>query len=574
MSEPQVKGHVTLHAYLLNVQGLIKEHLGGRTWVIAELTEFNVRSNGYCHMALIDAVDGKEAAKCTATMFASVANLQMTAFRSVTGSDPAPGMKVLLNVSASFHPQYGFKLEVFQLDGNYTLGEMKARVEQIVERLKAEGYYSKQKQLASPSGYWRVAVISPENAAGLGDFRQDADCLNRHGLVEFAYYDAVFQGEKSPASIKEALRLVFADHQRTPFDAVCLIRGGGAKADLAWLNDYSLAVWVCRIPIPVFTGIGHERDETILDLVAHTRFDTPSKVVGALMRHLQHEAQELQRDIDRSGIEVERLVSLEENRLQGLDSRYRHSVHQQITGAIHDFKDNAARFDAGIKRLLHEQALFLQRTQSSTDLLIQRLLAEASAKLVDWGQQYRLSISQTERGATEGLLHAWSEASSLMRTLLQEEITRYRQAYHSYQRLVPAMLSHEQTLLQQSSLRTQELSNRLLDQNHLELQHAGSKVASMVGALVHSHESDLNILRQRYASAVRSAVQAEEHRLDRYGALFSALDPRAVMAKGFALIKSQEGKLFHNAASVEAGVELLIQFHDGQVQATAGGRDV
>ena len=130
-------------------------------------------------------------------------------------------------------------------------------------------------------------MISPETSAGLGDFRREADRLQQCGLCEFQFFPATFQGVEAPSSIQTAVLQALTAHKQKPFDALVVIRGGGSVTDLAWLNDMELAKLLCQSPVPVFTGIGHERDNTILDEIAHTRFDTPSKVA----LHITHDDQ-------------------------------------------------------------------------------------------------------------------------------------------------------------------------------------------------------------------------------------------------------------------------------------------
>ncbi|MCV4286474.1 exodeoxyribonuclease VII large subunit [Pseudomonas capsici] len=548
MSVIKVPTHLTLQTYMAQLQQVIKQNFGTPQWVIAELSEFNIRANGHCYLSLIESVDGKEVAKCNATMFANVANLQLQAFRSITGCDPAIGMKVLLNVSASLHPQYGFQLQVHTLDGNYTLGEMHARVEQIVQRLKSEGYYDRQRQHPIPTGYWRIAVVSPTQAAGLGDFRRDADRLHFHRLVEFTYYDAVFQGATASESIKHALRQVFDDHEKTPFDAVCLIRGGGAKADLAWLNDYGLAVWICRIPIPVYTGIGHERDETVLDLVAHTRFDTPSKVIGAVMRHLHQEANELQQVIDRGQSIVTNMVADEEASLQQAGTTYRYLVRDMFKGAVNDFKTDKQNFESGIAKLIHEQAVFLQSARANSQLLSQDILNQAN----------------------EQLMKLWHEAQNQMHILVQDQIANYKNDYHAYRRLVPAMLIKQETFLSQANTQMFTQASKLVSDKQNDLITDRTKATHLFLSRIQAEETKLNMHRQQYSSTVLGLVKDEENQLKNWGSLFTALDPRSVMAKGFALVKSSGGHVLTSASSVTAGDGLIVQFHDGSVSVTAG----
>jgi exodeoxyribonuclease VII large subunit len=153
---------------------------------------------------------------------------------------------------------------------------------QIRTALSREGVIDRNRQLASPTEFCRVAVISPDGAAGLGDFKRDADILASAGLCSFNYQSARFQGLDAAIDIKNRLLSVLdAQKDDLPrYDAICIIRGGGSVTDLYWLNDLDLAMAVCNCPFPILTGIGHERDNTILDEIANRRFDTPSKVIG------------------------------------------------------------------------------------------------------------------------------------------------------------------------------------------------------------------------------------------------------------------------------------------------------
>jgi exodeoxyribonuclease VII large subunit len=206
-------------------------------------------------------------------------------FQKATGVRLAAGIKVLIRVKPDFSAQYGLTLHIDAIDPSYTLGDLEAKKRQIRERLKADGIFDRNRLLPAPWDYRALLVVSPPRAAGLGDFARDADRLQRHRLCEAVYAHSRFEGEGAPASIREAIEAALSTWpgQALP-DAIVIIRGGGAVNDLAWLNDYELARFVCLSPVPVLTGIGHERDSTVLDEVAHQRYDTPSKVVAGIRR--------------------------------------------------------------------------------------------------------------------------------------------------------------------------------------------------------------------------------------------------------------------------------------------------
>ena len=184
-----------------------------------------------------------------------------------------------------FKPLHGFTLEIDAIDSEYTLGDLEARKREIRERLMLEGVFAANKQLPAPWDFNAVLVVAPEGGAGLGDFQAEANRLEGFGLCRFTYAYSRFQGEGAAKEIGDALQKalqVWDGLGASPPDAIVIIRGGGAVNDMAWLNDYDLARLICDLSIPVLTGIGHERDSTILDEVANVKFDTPSKVIAGI----------------------------------------------------------------------------------------------------------------------------------------------------------------------------------------------------------------------------------------------------------------------------------------------------
>jgi exodeoxyribonuclease VII large subunit len=336
--------HQTLSGYLAGVERAVKQALPEPAWLVAELSSFTVTGKGSVFLDLLESADGREVAKAKGVMFANVARRVLEQWRASTGGIPEAGMRVLVKVRADFSVQYGFQLQVSQIDPSYTLGEMQAKLQQIISTLTAKGWYDMQRSLASPSGFWRVAVVSPHEAAGLADFKRDADMMADAGVCQFEYFSATFQGAGCSESIRGALLQVHERNQEERFDLVCVIRGGGAKADLAWLNDMQLAAWVCRFPVPVFTGIGHQVDECVLDLVAHRKFDTPSKVIGYLKSSLQAEAAGLRARMEQVASRISRLAAdqlplLERqvSRFGGLSQRFVHGQKAAQERAWSDF---------------------------------------------------------------------------------------------------------------------------------------------------------------------------------------------------------------------------------------------
>lgn len=278
-----------LSDYLSAVEMVIKQTFDHRVWVKAEIRNLSSKGGHYYFELAEKDDEGKVIASCRGNLWRFKASRVLAKFERATGMPLERNLTVLLKVSASFHAQYGFAITIEDIDPSYTLGDLARQYADMVDRLTGEGLMTLNQQVPFPFDIEQVIVIAPEKAAGLGDFQADANRLARTGACQFHYHHATFQGNHAPAEIRQAIvsaqQQFFDTYQRLP-DLLVIIRGGGAVGDLAYLNDYELAALVAEQPVPVWVGIGHERDKVILDEVAHTSFDTPSKVIAAIINHL------------------------------------------------------------------------------------------------------------------------------------------------------------------------------------------------------------------------------------------------------------------------------------------------
>ncbi|HRO79439.1 MAG TPA: exodeoxyribonuclease VII large subunit [Acinetobacter towneri] len=282
MSETQL----SLSEYLASVQEVVQLTFSEAVWVKAEIRNLSIKGGHYyLELAEKDEETHKVIASCKGTIWKFTAQKIVLKFERESGIELAKDLNVLIKVKARFDPQYGFSVNVEDIDSSFTLGDIAKRYQQIIQRLTQEGLLTNNKQLPTPFDVQNVLVIAPENAAGLGDFRKDADALQQTGVCHFVYHAATFQGNTAPISIIQALSTALkqwaADYSIAP-DLIVIIRGGGAVNDLAYLNDYDLAALLCKRTVPIWVGIGHEKDRTILDEIAHRSFDTPSKVIAGI----------------------------------------------------------------------------------------------------------------------------------------------------------------------------------------------------------------------------------------------------------------------------------------------------
>lgn len=280
---------LALSDYLEAVKMVIDDTFNHEVWIRAEIRAMSSKA-GHYYFELAEKNDSEQIiASCRATLWRYRASNILAKFRQNTGRSLEAGTNVLIKASASFHAQYGFSINISDIDPNYTLGELAAAYRAMLKRLHDEGHTQLNRSLSAPFDIRHVLVIAPENAAGLGDFRADADRLMTADACHFYYHYATFQGNHAPHEIRHAIangmNHFINTHAHLP-DLLVIIRGGGAVGDLAYLNDYELAALIAEQPVPVWTGIGHERDRVLIDEVAHTHFDTPSKVIGAIERQL------------------------------------------------------------------------------------------------------------------------------------------------------------------------------------------------------------------------------------------------------------------------------------------------
>lgn len=288
---------LSLSQYLATVQEVIRITFDEPVWVKAEIRNLSIKGGHYyLELAEKEEDTDKVIASCKATIWKFAAAKIVLKFERESGIELSRDLNVLIKVKATFSPQYGFSVNVEDIDSSYTLGDIARRYQQILERLTQEGLANKNKLLPTPFDIQNVLVIAPENAAGLGDFKKDADALDKAGVCHFVYHTATFQGNTAAVSIinslGDGLRQWAKDFKAAP-DLIVIIRGGGAVNDLAYLNDYDLAALLCKRTVPIWVGIGHEKDRTILDEIAHRSFDTPSKVIGGIRNLIVERTQEV-----------------------------------------------------------------------------------------------------------------------------------------------------------------------------------------------------------------------------------------------------------------------------------------
>jgi len=304
----------SLSELLEQVKGALDKELPDQYWIVAEIME--LRESRHCYLELIEKSEENDylLAKVRATIWASRYGMLRPFFEASTGTSLKSGIKILCKASVEFHPQYGLSLNITDIDPSYTLGDLARKKQEVIQRLRKEGVFDMNREVLFPLVPQRVAVISSETAAGYGDFMESIQ-NNRHGFhFHTTLFPAVMQGDEAPGSISSAMENIY--EMESSFDCVVMIRGGGSKADLESFNHYDLAYFITQFPLPVITGIGHERDESVADMVAHQGLKTPTAVAEFLVDQLLAFEFQLSALLDRLSISVRNRVQGDLSRLE------------------------------------------------------------------------------------------------------------------------------------------------------------------------------------------------------------------------------------------------------------------
>ena len=408
--------HLSLYELNSLVRDVISMSLPDSYWVEAELSEAREGYGGHSYMELIekDEHSNTPIAKAHASCWRNRWMLLKPQFERVTGQRIHAGMKVLLKVHAQFHENYGFSWIVDDIDPTYTMGDMARKRMEIIQTLKEEGVFDLQKELKLPMFCQRIAVISSATAAGYGDFcNQLAD--NGYGLqFTTALFAATMQGEGVEQSVISALNRINEEWEN--WDCVVIIRGGGATSDLSGFDTLALAENVANFPLPIITGIGHERDESVLDMISFQRVKTPTAAAAFLVDHLTEvyarieDAQEAIVNYVKRRLQVERmkferlstqiptLFSLvkvrQSNRLDQLLNRLKVKAERIPADGLHRLEMLEARLKEPVARKL-------ERELHRIDMLSQRAIAQDPERLLSRGYSITLKDGKSIKDASQ-----------------------------------------------------------------------------------------------------------------------------------------------------------------------------
>ena len=339
----------TKHITLSQLQSRIKDGINNcipfPIWICAEVSEIKVNYSGHCYLELVEKGGKNQVpkAKVNAVIWKSSYFALSSYFSSSTGSDLAIGMQVLVKVVVNYHELYGLSLVVSDIDPRYTLGDMEREKQKTIQQLKADGIYDMNQSLELPYKLQKIAVVSSRNAAGYQDFMMEID--SSIFKFDITLFDAFMQGNGAEESIIGALELIV--NSKEEFDALVLIRGGGSQSDLACFNSYRLCSHLAQMPLPIIAGIGHDKDQSVADLVAALSLKTPTAVATYLVESISDLYETL---IDRERLLSEKTKYILDINKQQLNNNA-HLIHSTYSDLTRKVEVKLASLTGDIKRM-------------------------------------------------------------------------------------------------------------------------------------------------------------------------------------------------------------------------------
>jgi len=405
-----------LSLYELNraIKNTLSASLPDMYWVRAETSDVRENQNGHCYLEFIQKDEQKRniLAKARASIWANTYRMLKPYFESETNQRFVSGLKVLVLVSVEFHELYGYSLNVHNIDPSYTLGDQARNRAMIIRQLEEEGVLSLNKELQLPSITNRIAVISSPTAAGYEDFCNQLENNNSGFVFYIKLFPAIMQGERTEDSILTALDRI--NEHTDNFDAVVIIRGGGSTSDLSCFDSYMLAASCAQFPLPVITGIGHERDDTVVDIVAHTRAKTPTAVAEFLVNRMMDSESELLFLQEQIISRTKQILQNESVRFNIITTHFSYLLKEQTKEKITVLDKIAFRLKSSALNLLKEKNHQLEVKNQYLELISPENILKKGYTLTLKNNKIVKSISIIEKGDNIITMFHDGQASSIV----------------------------------------------------------------------------------------------------------------------------------------------------------------
>ncbi len=425
-----MNGQLTLLELNLLIRNALQDTFPESLWLVAEISELNENRSGHCYLELIEKNEttSEIEARVRATIWSYSWRLIRPYFEHTTGEPLRTGIRVLLNASVEYHPSYGLSLNIKDIDPNYTLGDLSRQRKEILQRLEAAGVLDMNRELPLPIVPQRIAIISSATAAGYEDFQHQLESNLYRVVFHTELFEAFMQGRESVASILAALDRIYIREE--DFDAVAIIRGGGATADLSSFDNFDLAFAVAQFPLPVITGIGHEKDETILDRVAHTRMKTPTAAaeffiagVRQFTEMLEQRSRQLMQTTQSQLLNNNRMLSRVAERLKNSANYILLASSQQLARTGHLVQRLAAGYQHRQSAVLQHRSHRLSSITRNYTLYLSGKLSRLGVAIVYAARRYgsQASINMIEKRLKNSLRNHLGNMAWRLTTLSEKK---------------------------------------------------------------------------------------------------------------------------------------------------------
>ncbi len=368
----------TLYEYLKEFQKTVENKYVSSEWVSLEILNINMKAGHYYIEITDQDENGNKLRSQNAIIYKSKVINTIEKFELITGLKLNKGMRVLVKLKLTFTTAYGISFIIEDIDPAFTLGEIEIKINNIRKEIYLKGESLKNKSLITPIHFTKIAVIAPESAAGLGDFNAEAKFLKENNLCEFKYFYATFEGENTENSIKNAFTQVNESNKLENYDVVVIIRGGGSKSSLNYLNELIIARCVCRLPIPVFSGIGHEIDKVLIDEYANRSFDTPSKVIEYISNTIFNNYLRASENIKIVNLNIHKTIDGSLNKIKLLKNDINQKIDITLKTRMQDLDLNIFNIHAFINNNIIE---FKNRTQNYREFIENSLLNKVNTSI-------------------------------------------------------------------------------------------------------------------------------------------------------------------------------------------------
>ncbi len=510
---------ITLSALAGQISAAIGRGVSGGQWVVAEISELKVHpSTGHCYLSLVERsqAGGGAIAEVRAMIWSRDFGAISGRFMEATGGGLQSGMKLLFCGDVTFHPQYGLSVRIVDVDPSYTIGEGEIVRRQTIERLEREKVMTLQReQNELPIVVQRLAVVSSSQAAGYQDFYNQL--LGSEYRFEVDLYEASMQGERTTKTVLGALNSILESGKE--YDAVVIIRGGGAVNDLRWFDDYELCFFITQFPLPILTGIGHDKDVSVTDMVAYHSFKTPTAVAAGL---------------------IERIAVID-NRLTG--------YWQQVVGAAqHMIMEEGQRgvivaqnLRAATMQVLGQNNVVLERLTSQVPMLAKAVMDKEENRMAQLGAKVQQEGWFGLQSAEKRLAGAAQMLRTVTMSVVEREIKRVERATAVIEPVCQNAFDRQLQKIQQITVTVVQNASRITDTATARLEYLTSSFHRTASALVDREKSHLSVLSEKVAGN----------------------NPRRILGLGYSIaMDTTTGKVIKNGQKLTKGQSIRVEFAD------------